>query len=140
MSKLDSLKASVGRNLEKMTPRESGLVKSFEDRLREETPAPVAESQPRQAAEPNVSQSEPKVRATKRSEKTGRIERLSVSMPSEDVARIQKVRKRAARRGDIYPKSHIVRAALIHMDSLEDSKVLEILESVAVIKPGKEAE
>ena len=63
-----------------------------------------------------------------------RFERASFTMPAEDLARIQMVRQRVARHGEIYPKSHIVRAALIHLDSLKDGEILEILETVLMAK------
>lgn len=139
MSKLDRLKESVGRNIGAIAPTEPGLVKSFQERLAE-VPAPPEKRAPVAAHDGGDESPAAKPKAAKKAEhKTGRIERVSISMPSEDLARITKVRKRAARRGDIYPKSHIVRAALIHFDGLEDSKILEILESVPVLKAGRDA-
>lgn len=139
MSKLDAFKQSVSKNVGTIAPLQGGLVKTFHERLDEETEqnAKPVQKEPQQATGETAERAS-KATSKKATQKTGRIERLSVSMPSEDLARITKVRKRAARRGDIYPKSHIVRAALIHLDSLEDSKVLEILEAVSVVKLGKE--
>jgi hypothetical protein len=74
---------------------------------------------------------EARTQKPKKEPKTDRSIPLTVSMPSLDVARIQKIRKRAAKRGDIYPKSQIMRAAIIHFDELEDGVMLGILKRVA---------
>lgn len=128
MSSLDKLRKNVVAKAVDTSPPATTGQASLQERLRQVSPpdqptlAPVATA-------PDVG--EAKTQKPKKDPKTDRSIPLTVSMPSLDVARIQKIRKRAAKRGDIYPKSQIMRAAIIHFDELDDGVMLGILKRVA---------
>lgn len=111
---------------------------SLQERLRQAPPEKAAGQEvvakslpvPASSPEPAPTHSEIRTPKPKKEPKADRSIPLTVSMPSLDVARIQKIRKRAAKRGEIYPKSQIVRAALIHFDELEDGVMLGILKRI----------
>lgn len=63
--------------------------------------------------------------------------RDTFSMPADEYAVIEKIRKKAARDGYIYSKSEIVRAALLALNALPQKDVMYRLSTVEKIKPGR---
>ena len=81
-----------------------------------------------------------KAQKPKKAPKTDHSARVIASMPSLDAAKIQKIRKRAARRGEIFSKSHVVRAAIVHLEGLDDGKLVEILSQLEEVRSTVETE
>lgn len=63
--------------------------------------------------------------------------RDTFSMPPDDYAVIERLRSKAAMTGRIFTKSEIVRAGLLTLAALPENKLIEHLDVVERIKPGR---
>jgi hypothetical protein len=80
------------------------------------------------------------VAGKKRSKAPGSLDlvvRDTFSMPEPDYAVIARVRNKAGRKGHIYTKSEVVRAALQVLGGLPEGEVMQQLAAIEKLKPGR---
>lgn len=99
-------------------------------------PGPIAAATP---VTPAVDKSGKDAKEKKPAARKPKLVRDSFTFPEADYARIGALKQRAMAAGREVKKSEVLRAGLVALSALSDAALLETLDSVDKLKPGRPA-